>query len=91
MGRKKEDVSKFIGTCRFCIEEQHETTLKNPIIIQYKRLLERFICDLWQIPKNMREYFSGHKWSSQYVLMCVDHFSKYTWGALINNKEVQTI
>ena len=39
----------------------------------------------------MIEYFSGYKWNYQYVLMCVDHFSKYSWGALINNKEAQTI
>ena len=88
----KNDVEDFIANCTVCIEEKYEKTCSVPKIILSNGPLDRVVIDLWQIPKDMISAFQSNVNNQyRYILLCVDHFSKYTWGVLINNKEAETI
>ena len=87
----KSNIEDFIANCIICIEEKYEKNCNIPKIILANGPLDRVVVDLWQIPKDMINAFQTNTNNNyRYVLLCVDHFSKYTWGALINNKEAET-
>ena len=87
-----EHIKDFIMNCAQCNEEMVEKPVKLPKIIISDGPLHRIIADLWQIPKDMSERASldNHP-VYKYILLCVDHVSKFTWGVLLENKEAKTI
>ena len=88
----KQDIEDHITLCSECIQTKPEKPIKISQIIETIRPLYRFIADLYQIPEKLCEAaaIKGHI-KYKYVLMCLDHFSKYLWGTLIENKEGSTI
>jgi len=87
-----EDVKKYVETCAQCNEELNVQPIKIPKVITSNGPFYRFIADLWQIPNEMTVAASSENHPNyKYILLCVDHFSKYTWGVLLEDKEAQTI
>ena len=88
----KNQIEEYITLCPDCIQVKPEKAVKTSQIIETVRPLYRYIIDLYQIPTKIAEAAAenGHT-KYKYVLMCVDHFSKYLWGVLIENKEAETI
>ena len=87
-----EYVRDFIANCAQCNEEMVEKPIKIPKIIISNGPLYRMIADLWQIPKDMsEEALKGSHPCYKYILLCVDHFSKFTWGVLLEDKEGKTL
>ena len=88
----KQDIEDYIALCPECIQIKPEKAIKTSQIIETIKPLYRFVIDLYQIPVKFTEAaaLNGHA-KFRYVLMCVDHFSKYLWGVLIENKEGETI
>ena len=84
----KEEIEDYIGSCTDCIIRKPEKLIKTSKIIETIQPLYQFIVDLYQIPKDICEaaaYKSHIKY--KYVLTCVNHFSKYLWRTLIENKK----
>jgi len=84
----KEEIEDYIGSCTDCIIRKPEKLIKTSKIIETIQPLYQFIADLYQIPKDICEaaaYKSHIKY--KYVLTCVNHFSKYLWRTLIENKK----
>ena len=84
----KSDVTEYLGNCIDCIETQPAKPIKIPKIICADGPLDRITEDCWDIPKEMKEP-SGNKYN--YVLTCVDHFSKFKWTELLPNKSAETM
>lgn len=82
------DVKEHAENCIECVQDQPIKQIKvyKPIIPA--KPFDRFTADLYKIPDEMIEA-SGTKY--RYILSCVDHFSKYKWTELIQNKEALTI
>jgi len=82
------DVKNYTENCIQCIHEQpvKQTKVYKPIISAGP--FDRFTADLYALTKEMLEA-SGTNY--RYILSCVDHFSKYKWAELIENKEASTV
>jgi len=87
-----DDVKKFIEICPQCNEEMILKPIKTPKVIISHGPFYRYIADLWQIPTEM-SLLASDKTHPQfkYVMLCVDHFSKFTWGVLLEDKEASTL
>ena len=82
------EVQERIDSCKQCVQFQPIKQIKcyKPIIPDGP--FDRFTADLWEIDKEM---IKASKTQYRYVLTCVDHFSKFKWSELIQNKEGPTI
>ena len=90
--KMKQDITNYIATCSDCIILKPEKVIKQSKTIETVGPLHRYIADLYQIPKNQSDAASKNSYPNyKYVLMVVDHFSKYLWGTLLENKEGSTI
>lgn len=83
-----KDVQSFLDCCLTCVDEKPQHVIKIPKIILSKGSLNRLIMDLYQLPAKLIE---ASKTNNKYVFSCIDHFSKYKWAELIENKEPNTI
>jgi len=76
--KMKQDITDFVTSCPECLEMKPEKPIKMPQIIETVGPRYRIIVDLYQIPTEQSDaaLVNGHT-RYKYVLMCVDHFSKY--------------
>jgi len=86
--RMSADVQAYIKTCPSCIESRHEKPIKEKKVIIPRRPLERIQGDLIELDKELINA-CGNKF--RYVFSCVDHFSKFKWCYVIEDKSAITI
>jgi len=82
------DVNEYVNLCLQCATYKPINQIKITKTILPKGPFERFTADLWQIDEKLVKD-SGKNY--KYVLSCIDHFSKYKWTELIENKEAETV
>ena len=82
----KSDVKDYIKNCVDCVANESIQPIKILKTILADGPLDRITADCWEIPKEMRAA-SDNRYN--YVLTCVDHFSKYKWTELLSNKNAE--
>ena len=82
------DVTAYAENCIECIHEQPIKQIKVYKTIVAAGPFDRFTADLYKIPDSM---IQASQTNHQYILCCVDHFSKFKWTELIPNKEASTV
>ena len=86
--RMGENVSEFIRKCSICLDKKFEPAIKEKKVILSNKPLERIQGDLIEL---QAEHVKACKNQYKYIFSCVDHFSKFKWCYLINDKKATTI
>jgi len=84
----KMDVHNYIISCSHCLETKHERPIKEQKVIIPKRPLEWIQGDLIELNKDQ---FKASGQRHKFILSCIDHFSKFKWCYVLENKEAKAI
>lgn len=81
------DSKKIIQNCVTCAQKKREYYKREPTKqIIFTKPFERFIGDLTELPAELVE-----KTNYKYQFNLIDHFSKYSFSYILNNKSADTI